>query len=280
MLDQVYNFFSVPSFAALPVVAAMVALRLGGLVLAMPGLCVGIPVRMRLALIVVMTVVLAPSVMRSADASVFESVTSAEEIGLPQITKWSVGGVREVILGMVIGGIAQFLISGMQLAGELVSSSTGMQLATTADPSTGASVPQFSRLIGLLVTCLFFAIGGHRILVSALLDSFGQVPPLSMATQSVADQAGMLSLLIDPLTMGCESGIRIAAPCLACILLSNVIVALISRAIPGLNVIAVGINLNVLAALVVLGLTIGSVGLIFETEFAETLGQFKATLRQ
>ncbi|MCC9599773.1 flagellar biosynthetic protein FliR [Stieleria sp. JC731] len=273
MFDQLLQFIPADALAALPLVIAMIALRLTGLILAMPGLCFGIPIRMRIALIALMTFVLAPSVLRTISYQYIDVPSNVSDIGIDELANWLVAGSRELILGIVIGGIAQLLISGMQLAGELISSSTGMQLAAVADPSTGTTVPQFSKLIGMMVTCLFLASGGHRILVNALLDSFQQVPP--MATY---ENNQLFGLLIEQLTIGFRSGLRVAAPLLACIVLSNVVVALISRAIPGLNVIAVGININLLAALVITGLTIGSAGLIFESELTESIARLGTTV--
>ncbi|MDM4016377.1 flagellar biosynthetic protein FliR [Roseiconus lacunae] len=261
-----------PTFA---VVVAMVAFRLGGLVFAMPGFSLGVPIRFRVALVILMTVVLAPSVMRSIKPDEWPVLQTASQRELiDQAAVLIVAGSREFILGVVIGSIAQLLISGVQLAGELASSSTGMQLAAVADPATGTSVPQFAKMIGFMTTCVFLGFGGHRLLINALLESFQQVPPMSMS-----DSEGMLQVIVDQLTIGFRSGVRVAAPLLACVLLSNVLVALISRAVPGLNVMAVGINLNILAAMIVMGLTIGSAGLIFEAELTNSIHQLKVSIR-
>ena len=55
---------------------------------------------------------------------------------------------------------------------------------------------------------------------------------------------------------------------MAALLLSNLITGLISRTLPQINVLAIGLSVNALAMLVVLALTIGSAGLIFRDELA------------
>ena len=65
-----------------------------------------------------------------------------------------------------------------------------------------------------------------------------------------------------------NAGVRVAAPVVAALLLSNLVTGLISRTLPQINVLAIGLSINALAMLVVLALTIGSAGLIFRHELA------------
>ena len=234
-------------------IMVMIAARLGGLVVAMPMLASGLPARIRMLLVASITIVLVPNV---SAANPFDGTSL-------QVAEIVLSAGREVVFGMIIGGVVQLLVTGIQLAGELISSVTGMQLAQTADPSTGQSVPQLSRLLGLMVTAILFAAGGHRILIDALLTSFRKFPPMTVTINETTS-----AMVIDHLAIGFESGLRVAAPVLACVLLTNLVVALISRTVPQLNVLAIGLNINVMAALVVMALTIGSAGLVFETELA------------
>lgn len=240
------------------IIFVMVAARLTGLIMAMPMLSSGLPMRIRVLLIAAMAIVIVPAV---------SAATPTDATSIP-IAEIAFGLGREVVFGMIIGGVVQLLVTGVQLAGELISSVTGMQLAQTADPSTGQSVPHLSRLLGLMVTAILLTVGGHRLLIDALLNSFKKFPPLSVSI----DQK-MSELVIDYLAIGIESGLRVAAPVLACVLLTNLVVALISRTVPQLNVLAIGLNINIMAALVVMALTIGSAGLVFETELAGAIGR-------
>ena len=232
-------------------IAAMVAARVGGLIIALPMLTGGLPIRIRMLLIAAMTIVLVPNV----------ALASPLASELPPIAEIGIAAGRELIFGMIIGGVVQLLVTGVQLAGELVSNVSGMQLAQTADPSSGEPMPQLSRLLGLLVTAVLFAFGGHRLLIDALLTSFGKFPPMTLSIDK-----NLSALVFDHLAIGIESGLRVAAPIIACVLLTNLVVALISRTVPQLNVLAIGLNINVMAALVVMALTIGSAGLVFEAE--------------
>jgi flagellar biosynthetic protein FliR len=65
-----------------------------------------------------------------------------------------------------------------------------------------------------------------------------------------------------------SAGLRVAAPVIAALLLSNLVTGLISRTLPQINVLAIGLSINALAMLIVFSITVGSVGLIFHDELA------------
>jgi flagellar biosynthetic protein FliR len=76
----------------------------------------------------------------------------------------------------------------------------------------------------------------------------------------------MLDLVVEQLTAGMTAGIRVAAPIVAVVMLSNLITGLVSRTLPQINVLAVGLSVNALATFVVLAITIGSAGWLFQEE--------------
>lgn len=164
---------------------------------------------------------------------------------------------------MLIGATIQLIITGIQLGGEAITSTSGMQLGDAMDPTTASSMPAIARMVGMLVTAVMLMVGGHRILLGVLLESFSAMPP-----GQVEFQQSMLDLIVDQLSAGTAAGVRFAAPVVAALLLSNLITGLISRTLPQINVLAIGLSINALAMLVVLALTIGSAGLIFRDELA------------
>ena len=68
-----------------------------------------------------------------------------------------------------------------------------------------------------------------------------------------------------------ETGIRACAPVMVATLLAILVVALISRTIPQLNAVAVGLNLNSLVVLGMLGFCIGSAGWVFQDEVGQVI---------
>ena len=87
----------------------------------------------------------------------------------------------ELLIGLCLGLGLVILFSGIQLTGQLIGRLGGLMLADVFDPQAGTSVPLFSRLLFLLATAVFVCIGGHRLVMAGLLDTFATMPPGSAA---------------------------------------------------------------------------------------------------
>ena len=128
----------------------------------------------------------------------------------------------ELIVGLSLGLGIVVLFSGLLLAGRMIGQMSGLVLADVFDPASGISVSVFSRLMLLVTTAVFVAIGGHRILMAGLLDTFVTIPPGSAAVPgSMADT--FVVLVAQSFTLA----VRAAAPVVASLLLSTLALGLI-----------------------------------------------------
>jgi len=168
---------------------------------------------------------------------------------------------REAILGLALGLAILILLSGMQLAGQIISQTSGMTLADVANPTFDTSVPLFSQILELLALAIFFLVGGHRQVIDALLRSFTWMPP---GNGRLPD--GLVDALATVTAQSFEVGIRASAPVMVALLLATLVVALISRTLPQLNAVAVGLNFNSLIVLGMFALCLGSAAWVFQEE--------------
>jgi flagellar biosynthetic protein FliR len=74
-----------------------------------------------------------------------------------------------------------------------------------------------------------------------------------------------------------DTGIRASAPVMVAMLLAILIVALISRTIPQLNAVAVGLNFNSLIVLGVFALCLGSAGWVFQEQVGEVIEEVRGS---
>ncbi|TWU64956.1 MULTISPECIES: flagellar biosynthetic protein FliR [Crateriforma] len=235
------------------VVCVLVLTRLSTLLMAMPAISAGVPKRVRAMFAIMLTALLVPTVVDMTDPARLPSIDNLVDLAV------AIG--REALVGMLIGATVQLIVTGIQLAGETISGTGGMQLGQSIDSTSQSSVPTLAKLVGMMVTAVLLLIGGHRVLLNVLVDSFRSMP----AGNVVLDSA-MMDLILTQLTSGMIAGIRVAAPVVGALLLSNLITGLVSRTLPQLNVLAIGLSINALAMLVVTSLTIGTVGYVFRTE--------------
>ena len=137
------------------------------------------------------------------------------------------------------------LFSGIQVAGQIVSQMSGLSLADVFNPGFDENVSVFSQLFYFLdAGRVRGASAGIGSMIEALLETFAWAPP---------GQAMLGDTYVDTLTgMMTQSfalGIRAAAPLMVALLLSTIVLGLISRTLPQINIIAVGFGLNSLLTL-------------------------------
>jgi flagellar biosynthetic protein FliR len=233
----------------------LVLTRVGSLLLSLPVLGTAtVPLQVRAFLAVAISLIIAPL-----------------HFGLPipppdHLPALALLLVKEAILGLALGLSVMVLLSGMQLAGQVVSQMSGLSLAEVANPNFDTSVPIFSQILELLALAIFFLVGGHRQVLAALLDSFRWMPP---GQGRFPDS--LLATMTAVATHSFDTGIRASAPVMVAMLLAILIVALISRTIPQLNAVAVGLNVNSLIVLAVFALCLGSAGWVFQERVIEVI---------
>lgn len=172
----------------------------------------------------------------------------------------------ELLIGLCLGLGIVILFSGVHLAGQMIGRIGGLMLADVFDPSSGNSVPLFSRLLVLVTMAVFVCIGGHRMVMAGLLDTFQTIPPGS-GTLPLSISRAFVVLL----TQSFSLGIRAAVPVVTALLLSTLVMGLISRTLPQLNILMVGFGLNSMLTFATFSLTIGAAAWAFQEQVEPAL---------
>jgi flagellar biosynthetic protein FliR len=254
----------------------LVLTRTSGLVIAAPLFAAQVPVTVRAGLAFALALLVMPGQWLAAAPC---------PGGVPAYAV-VLGG--ELVIGLVLGMGISILLGGMQMAGELMGRIGGLTLADVFDPATSTDVPLFSQLLGLLSTAVFLVIGGHRILLGGLLDTFRAIPPggslnALLGAAGAGPGNGLLMSLVEMLlvltTQSFHLAIRAAAPVVTAVLLATLVLGLISRTLPQLNVMVVGFGLNTMVTFGVFFLSLGSALLVFQDQVAPTLQVLFQTLR-
>lgn len=160
---------------------------------------------------------------------------------------------REILLGLSVGLVVLILFTGLQVAGQVMGQMSGMSLADVFDPTFNADVPVLAQLLDVAALAAFVAIGGHRQVLGVLLDTFRMRPP---GADDIPPE--LVSALTAVVSESFIIGFRAAAPVMVALLLAALILGLISRTLPQLNIIAVGFGVNTLILLAVLSVCFGA----------------------
>ncbi|TAL86759.1 MAG: flagellar biosynthetic protein FliR [Rhodanobacter sp.] len=234
---------------------AQLQIWLGGLFWALgrvAGLCLvapvfsakTVPAPIRVGLVVVLTLVLAPLAQARIDPMTAEGVATM---------------VSQVLIGAAIGFTLKLVFEAVSFGGELVAQSMSLGFAEVANPQEGASSTVLSQFYLLLVTLLFLVMNGHLRLIALLADSFHSLPP-----GTVAINANGLHAVAAFGTELFGGAVRVALPAMTSLLVVNIGFAAISRAAPSMNLFAVGFPITVSLGFIALWLALRSLPGAFE----------------
>ena len=177
----------------------------------------------------------------------------------------------ELLIGLAMGLGLYILFAGISLAGELVGHVGGLQASQIFDPVSGDQVPLMARAYQFLAITVFALIGGLNVLVMTLLDTFVSIP-----IGTIGFKPDVAYSLVIILNTSFVLALRIAAPVLIATLISMLVMGLLSKTLPQLNLMSVGFGINSMLMFAVFCLTLGTgmwcfqerVGDIFEHIFA------------
>jgi flagellar biosynthetic protein FliR len=155
---------------------------------------------------------------------------------------------QQLLIGLAMGFAVRVVFAALEFAGELIGLQMGLNFAGFFDPSTGSQGTSTSRFLGSMVAFLFVAINGHLMLINSLVESFQAFP--------VGEEPFRFLRIAQPQVWGAEifrMGLWIALPLITMLMFVNLVLGIISRVAPQLNVFSVGFPLTV---------SIGLVGLV------------------
>ena len=241
----------------------MVLGRVGGLMMTAPIFGTqAAPIRARALLAVSITLIVSPLLAASPP---------------PDMTNLLIYGkylVNEILVGVLLGFGVTLLLSGIQLTGQIVSQLSGTALSDVFDPTIENNVSVFSQAFYFLTLAIFALLGGHRLVMEALLDTYNWLPP-GGATLGTTYVDALTSLLTQSFLLG----IRAAAPAMTALLLATLVLGLIGRTLPQINILAVGFSVNTLLTLGCLCLSIGTIMWAFPQQAAAAIDLLRQALR-
>jgi len=167
--------------------------------------------------------------------------------------------LKECSVGFIIGLVSSLIFAATHLSGEVLGRHMGLGLARMIDPNMGGQtsvVAQFESIVALM---LFLAIGGHHLLVLAMCDSFEVVP-----IGGVQCQADMALDIVRITGRLFPIAIKITAPAFVILMVTTVVIGLVARFVPQMNVLIVGLPLKIAVGIVGLAACVPMFAYVFE----------------
>jgi flagellar biosynthesis protein FliR len=169
---------------------------------------------------------------------------------------WVAAG--EISFGLMLGLGVTAILSGLQIAGQLIDQQSGFGLGEIFNPdldTSGSITGQMLYLLGTVVFLMLDSVGGHLQMVRIIVETFQTFPPGAafVSTSSV-------DLLQELIRQSLILGVRIAAPVMVLMSLIDLTVGFLSHTVPQINVQTVGFALRAVLSFLFLAATLGGLG--------------------
>jgi flagellar biosynthesis protein FliR len=154
---------------------------------------------------------------------------------LPSAGWAAIHGSTEFLIGISIGMVVRLSVAAAEIAGGAIATPIGFSAAQAFDPTIGTTdsvVPRLFRNLALLVAVIT---GLHRVMLEAVVSSFHLVP-VGAAQHLEATFPLFLELSGHVL----RTGLSLALPLLAILLMANAALAFVARAAPTMQIFNVG----------------------------------------
>lgn len=179
--------------------------------------------------------------------------------------------VKEALIGLVIGFAVALVFSAVQMGASFIDTSIGFSLASVFDPTTNSQSSVLGTFYTTMATLIYLAINGHHWLLLAFARSFEAMPITSMPNV-MHMMNGIQSVVSNLLTMA----FQIAAPVLVTLLLVDIVLGVLSRVVPQMNVFFVGIPLKIAVGLMAIIISLPVFDLFLQHRLSDVFNRITA----
>lgn len=163
--------------------------------------------------------------------------------------------IGEIIIGLALGFALQTGFAATAIAGEAIGNAMGLGFAATIDPMSGHGTPAVGQVLTILATLLFLSMDGHLAFITVVIESYRALPVgggllSGDAAQAIVRLGGAMF----------AASVVLALPVVTGVILIQLVMALLARSAPALNLFAVGLPAALLGGLVLFAFAMPMLG--------------------
>lgn len=214
-----------------------------------------IPARIKVALSVVLTVFFSMIIPMPIDS---KQVTVIESILLL---------ANEATYGLALGLIVYFIFTSVKFCGRIIEVQMGLSMAQILDPLSGEDTQALGALLEMIFILLFLSANGHHLFLFIISRSYevfpaGHIPTIAVLVEGIIKSGTALLM----------AGLKLAAPILAAFLVLMVILAVLARLIPEMNILFISLPMRIGMGLLMVVIFLPFLN-TFVSEFADWMGK-------
>jgi flagellar biosynthetic protein FliR len=182
----------------------------------------------------------------------FMAIAVAPALGpLPQVTVFSASGVwiivNQFLIGVALGLTMHMVFAAVEATGTVAGMQMGLSFATFFSPQSDGTSMVMAQFMNMIATLTFLALDGHLQMISTLVNTFTLLPisatPLAAAGWHAAASWGGVIF---------SSGLLLALPMIAALLIANLALGILNRAAPQIGIFQIGFPITMLVGFFIL----------------------------
>ncbi|MBQ5560764.1 MAG: flagellar biosynthetic protein FliR [Lachnospiraceae bacterium] len=239
----------------------LILVRISGFVFTAPFLSLtNVPRRVQIGLSVFMAIIM------------FESVkhTTLEYQG---VIGYAGLVIIELFVGLVMGFIMNGCIQILAFSGQIIDMEIGFSMVNVINPTANISVTVTGNLYTYFVMLMLLATDLYRYIITAIIDTF-QFIPVGQAVIRISIYQLMITFIKDYFVIG----FRIVLPMFAATLMVNVVLGVLAKVAPQMNMFVIGMQLKVLIGLIIIALAASYVPVVADLIYGEMRTLVKDTV--
>lgn len=150
----------------------------------------------------------------------------------------------ETVNGLLLGYITNLCFNSLKIAGSLIDQQIGLSMSSIYDPNSKEQATLIENLMYWMGIIIFFSMNGHHKLIIGIQQSFHLIKIGENLIQN--NFYYIVHVFVQCFTIG----FKIAVPVILSLIFTDLIMGLISRSVPQLNVMIIGMPLKMLVGVV------------------------------
>ncbi len=231
----------------------LIAFRISGLAMTAPFFSsASIPRKVKVGLTLALAVVIFPTVDKSG-------------LIVPDNTAGYLAAVlAEIAVGAIIGLVVSLIFAAIQLGGFIAARQVGLAIAHIYDPFTRQQTSIVSQVYFFFALAIFLMVGGHHVILRTVAASFnivplaGFVPGRDLGIAISTNMAGQMFAV----------AVKLSAPAVITLMMTTMVMAIIARTVPEMNIFNIGFAVRLGLGLGVLTLMMPALGAVFQALFS------------
>ena len=160
--------------------------------------------------------------------------------------------LKEAMVGLLIGFAVTLCQQITAFAGSVVDMQIGLSMVSMMDPATSQQVTITGSLYSQYLTLALIITGMYQYILKALVDSFTLIP----INGAVIHSDRMLNVMLAFMKNYIVIGFRICLPIFIITFITNVVLGVLAKVSPQMNMFSVGIQIKIVVGLVIMFITV------------------------